>query len=349
MSGGVDSSVAAALLREQGYDVSGIMLSLWADPDAEFENRCCASKAVALARRVADRLGIPFRLLDAGDVFHHSVVQPMMDEYAAGRTPNPCLACNRSVRWDFLLRQALAGGAEFLATGHYARIGREGGSYELLRGADAQKDQSYVLSGLGQDELAHTLFPLGSMTKAAVRAEARRLNLPVAERPDSQDLCFVAGKDYRRFLRKYNPQGFVPGPIRNRRGETLGEHPGLAGYTVGQRKGLGLSSPSPLYVLAINTEANALIVGTGDELGHRELAAQDARWVAGSPPEGAFSAGVKIRYQAEEEPAEVILEGGGTVRVRFTRPLRDITPGQAAVFYQGSRCLGMVVIREGIA
>jgi tRNA-specific 2-thiouridylase len=348
MSGGVDSSVAAALLRGQGCEVSGIMLSLWADPDTEFENRCCASNAVALARRVAAQLEIPFQLLDASDAFYRSVVQPMMNAYAAGRTPNPCLECNRSVRWDFLLQRALETGADFLATGHYAQIGRDGGLYTLLRGADAQKDQSYVLSVLGQDELAHTMFPLGAMTKPEVRAEARRLRLPVAERPDSQDLCFVAGKDYRRFLRKYNPGGFVPGPIRNRRGETLGEHAGLAGYTVGQRKGLGLSSPSPLYVLAVDAETNALIVGSADELGHHELVAGDAHWVAGFPPAGSFTAGVKIRYQAVEQPAEVILEAGDTLRARFAGPLRDITPGQAAVFYQGDRCLGMAVIREAI-
>lgn len=349
MSGGVDSSVAAALLREQGYDVSGVMLSLWADPDTEFENRCCASNAVALARRVAAQLEIPFQLVNAADEFHAAVVEPMIRAYASGRTPNPCLDCNRSVRWDFMLHRILETGADFLATGHYAQIGCADNLHTLLRGADPQKDQSYVLSVLGQEQLAHTMFPLGAMTKSDVRSHARRLQLPVAERPDSQDLCFVAGKDYRRFLRKYNPGGFVPGPIRNRCGELLGEHTGLAGYTVGQRKGLGVSSPSPLYVLAINVVENTLTVGTADELGHRALIAMDARWVAGSPPAASFRADVKIRYQSVGEPAEVILDGNGGVRVLFAHPLRDITPGQAAVFYQGDLCLGMAVIREACA
>jgi tRNA-specific 2-thiouridylase len=346
MSGGVDSSVAAALLLEQGCEVTGIMLGLWADPDAEFENRCCASNSVALARRVAEQLGIPFHLIDAAELFRREVVAPMIAAYARGRTPNPCLECNRKVRWGFLLQHTQTMGAEFLATGHYARIGKTDAGFELLRGADPAKDQSYVLASLGQDDLAHTLFPLGAIPKSETRRLARNLNLPVAERPDSEDLCFVPDHDYRRFLKKYAPESFSPGPILSRRGEVLGEHEGLAGFTIGQRKRIGIASPRPLYVLEIDPARNVLIVGLAEELGHRSLLAERAAWVAGEPPASVFPSQVKIRYTSKEEPAEVTIHDGGRVQIRFEHPLRDITPGQAAVFYRGEVCLGTAIIAE---
>jgi tRNA-specific 2-thiouridylase len=346
MSGGVDSSVAAALLFEQGYDVTGMMLRLWADPDTEFENRCCASNAVALARRVAELISIPFHLVDAGELFRREVVAPMIAEYARGRTPNPCLACNRAVRWGFLMRHALELGAAYLATGHYARIRKTETGFDLLRGVDPGKDQSYVLASLGREDLARTLLPLGGMTKAEVRGQARRLRLPVAERPDSQDLCFVPGGDYRRFLKKYAPEIFRPGPILNRKGEMLGEHQGLPAYTIGQRKGIWVSSPRPLYALEIDAVRNALIVGTADELGRSGLRTERASWVRGEPPAAAFRAGVKIRYTSGEQPAEVTVGETGGVAVRFDRPQRDITPGQSAVFYQEAICLGTAAISE---
>jgi tRNA-specific 2-thiouridylase len=348
MSGGVDSSVAAALLLEQGYAVSGLMLGLWADPETEFENRCCASNAVALARRVADQLGIPFHVIDAAELFRREVVAPMIADYARGRTPNPCLRCNRAVRWGFLMQHALALGAEFLATGHYARIRCSQDRFELLRGVDPAKDQSYVLASLGPEDLARTLFPLGGMTKAEVREHARRLRLPVAERPDSQDLCFVPGGDYRRFLKKYAPGIFRPGPILNRAGETLGEHQGLPAYTIGQRKGIWVPSARPLYALAIDPARNALIVGPAEELGRRGLRAGPASWVRGEPPAGAFRAAVKIRYTSREQPAGVTVEPSGGITVQFDSPQRDITPGQSAVMYQDEICLGTAVISEVI-
>jgi tRNA-specific 2-thiouridylase len=346
MSGGVDSSTAAAILLEQGYEVVGLMLGLWADPDAEFENRCCASNAVALARRVAEQLSIPFHLIDAAELFRREVVLPMISEYARGRTPNPCLACNRTIRWGFLLRHAVSLGASCLATGHYARIRPTNAGFELLRGVDPAKDQSYVLASLGQDDLARTLLPLGAMAKSEVRERARKWNLPVADRPDSQDLCFVPDRDYRRFLKKYAPDSFTPGPILSREGKVLGEHAGLAAFTIGQRKGIGVASPRPLYVLAIDPARNALVVGPVEELGHRNLVAGGASWVSGRPPAPVFPAEVKIRYTSKEEPAEVTVGESGEVRVRFERPLRDITPGQAAVFYGGEVCLGTAVIAE---
>jgi tRNA-specific 2-thiouridylase len=240
----------------------------------------------------------------------------------------------------------MALGAEYLATGHYARIRPTPAGFELLRGIDPGKDQSYVLASLGQDDLAHTLFPLGAMTKPEVRERARGLNLPVAERPDSQDLCFVPDRDYRRFLKKYAPESFSPGPILSRRGEVLGQHSGLAGFTIGQRKGIGVGSPRPLYVLAIDPARNALIVGALEDLGRRNLIAEGAAWVAGGPPAAVFPAQVKIRYTSKEEQAEVIVQEAGLVQARFEHPLRDITPGQAAVFYQGEICLGTAIISE---
>ncbi|MBN1438058.1 MAG: tRNA 2-thiouridine(34) synthase MnmA [Anaerolineales bacterium] len=348
MSGGVDSSVAAALFRERGHDVAGVMLRLWTDPDAEFKNRCCDSNAVALARRIADQLKIPFHLIDAQEIFRREVVAPMIAEYSRGRTPNPCLACNRSIRWGFMMRHALGLGADRLATGHYARIRETGGGFELLRGIDHTKDQSYVLASLGQADLARTMFPLGGLTKAEVRTEARRYRLPAADRPDSQDLCFVSDSDYRRFLKRYAPESFTPGPILNREGQKLGEHQGLPAYTIGQRKGIRVSASAALYALEIDPARNALIVGPREALGRRVLRADTASWIRGRPPAETFHATVKIRYTSEDHPADVAVEPGGGVRVRFDHPLRDITPGQSAVFYDGELCLGAAVIAEAM-
>ncbi len=248
MSGGVDSAVAAALLVEQGVDVFGVMLRLWVE-DGRI-NRCCSPDDVAAARRTAGLLEIPFFVLDMQDRFRDEIVTFFLDGYANGGTPNPCIECNRRIRWTHLLGEARALGATHLATGHYARVEPENGKYTLLRALDHDKDQSYVLSILGQEQLGHARFPLGRLTKAEVRDYARRRSLPVAERPESQDLCFLAGQDYRDFLRTHANGGFIPGPIVGPAGEVLGQHAGLADYTIGQRKGLGIPSNTPLYVLA---------------------------------------------------------------------------------------------------
>ncbi|TLN20910.1 tRNA 2-thiouridine(34) synthase MnmA, partial [bacterium] len=248
MSGGVDSSVAAALLVSQGYPVTGVMLRLWSEPGCEDSNRCCTPDAMAQARRVAAMIGIPFYALDVQQRFRDEVVESFIEGYSAGITPNPCLVCNRQIRWGFMLNQALAMGAEFMATGHYARVEREAaGPVRLMRALDPKKDQSYVLSGLSQEQLAHSMFPLGGMEKSAVRELARKFALPVAERADSQDLCFLAGGNYREFLARVGGRDLPRGPIVNRQGKVLGEHQGLAGYTIGQRKGLGIAAPDPLY------------------------------------------------------------------------------------------------------
>ncbi len=347
MSGGVDSSVAAALLVRQEYDVVGMMLRLWSeDCGAGGTNRCCTPDQMGDARRIAEQLGIPFYALDAQEPFRRVVVEAFIAGYAAGQTPNPCLVCNRRIRFGFLLEHARALGADFLATGHYARVQRlADGSARLLRGVDAAKDQSYVLSVLTQAQLRQAMFPVGEYTKPQVRALAAEFGLPVASKHDSQDLCFLADGDYRRFLRENAPQAMRPGPILTRTGQRLGEHQGLPNYTIGQRKGLGISAPRPLYVLELDTARNALIVGTREELGRRALLATGANWLAGEPPAAPFRAEVKIRYRARPVPAQVTLLGGGAAfRVRFDAPLRDITPGQAAVLYDGEVTLGSGII-----
>jgi tRNA-uridine 2-sulfurtransferase len=345
MSGGVDSSVAAALLQQQGFDVTGMMLRLWSEPDSAESNRCCTPDSMALARRVSFRLGIPFFAVDAQDYFHRTVVKYFLDGYQKGDTPNPCLVCNRHVRWEFLLERALALGADWMATGHYARTRRTENGVELLRAVDKAKDQSYVLHVLRQSQLKHALFPLGDYSKDQVRQLARDFNLPVADRSESQDLCFLGAGDYRGFIQRHSPQVQNPGPILNRQGELLGQHQGLAFYTIGQRKGLGISSPVPLYVLDKDMGANALIVGIQEELGKRELLAADVNWISGSAPAAAFRAEVKIRYRAREAWAAVAPHEDSSAQVHFDEPVRDITPGQAAVFYDGDTCLGGGLIK----
>ncbi len=349
MSGGVDSSVAAALLVEAGYDVVGMMMRLWSDPalgGAE-HNRCCTPGQMSDARRTADMLGIPFYVLDTKDVFRQTVVQYFIDGHRDGYTPNPCLECNRHIRFDWLLRNALALDAEYLATGHYARITPdENGGWLLRRGLDADKDQSYVLSVMGQEQLRHTLFPVGEYPKSEVRKLAVELGLDVAGKKDSQDLCFLGDSDYRNFLRLHAPEVASPGPIVTKDGDLLGEHQGLANYTIGQRKGLGISFHEPLYVLAMNAINNTLVVGTRDQLGRDLLTAEHVNWVSGSPVAASFRAEVQIRYRAKPQPASIAVRDLDTMTVCFDEPQRDITPGQAAVVYQGDVCLGSGVIAK---
>jgi tRNA-specific 2-thiouridylase len=344
MSGGVDSSVAAALLKEQGYEVIGMMLRLWSEPGKEDSNRCCTPDSMAQARRVAAKLDVPFYVIDAKDVFRETVVQYFLDGYARGETPNPCLICNRQIRWTFLLDHALALGADYMATGHYARKQTAEGRNQLLRAVDRSKDQSYVLHVLDQEKLARALFPVGDYPKAEVRAIAERYGLPTASRKDSQDLCFLAGEDYRNFLQRNAAEMLQPGQILRRDGQAVGMHNGLANYTIGQRKGLGVASAVPLYVLGKNPVTNALIIGTQEELGSRELIAREVNWLSGEVPKEPFRAEVKIRYTAKEAEALVISLEGDQVRVRFDAPQRDITAGQAAVFFQGDVLLGGGII-----
>ncbi len=345
MSGGVDSSVAAALLVEQGYQVIGMMLRLWSEPGCEDQNRCCTPEAMNLARRVAAQLDIPFYAVDAKTPFRQTVVQYFLDGYTRGITPNPCLQCNRHIRWEFLLNQALSLGADYMATGHYARLQHQPGKpVRLLRGIDPKKDQSYVLSVLNQQQLSRTLLPVGGYTKTEIRQIAGRFKLPTAQVKDSQDLCFLAGNDYAGFLQRYMPESLKPGPIKNNAGEVLGQHSGLAFYTIGQRKGLGLAGPVPLYVLEKEVAGNTLIVGGAGELGRDTLTAGAVTWLSGQRPPEPLRGEVKIRYTSGFTPGLVTPLDDSHFSFRFDQPVRDITPGQAAVVFVGDEVVASGII-----
>lgn len=352
MSGGVDSSVAASLLVEQGYQCIGVMMRLWAEMGAGegSTNKCCSLESVHDARRVADELGIPFYLINVEQPFKRRVVDFFIDGYIQGVTPNPCLECNRHIRFDYLLNYARRMGADYLATGHYARLRRgDDGRVHLLKGVDQGKDQSYVLSVLGQAELNDVLFPVGDLPKTEVRRVAAARGLPVASKHDSMDLCFVFDDDYRRFLQDWATEAMRPGPIRDRHGRLYGQHAGLPGYTIGQRKGLGISGAAePLFVMELDNANNTLVVGTAAELGRSEMVVEGVNWTLdAAPPDGAQLA-CKIRYKAE--PIACTVHHGAaedSITVSLGRPLRDITPGQGAVFYDGDHCLGGGIIARG--
>lgn len=343
MSGGVDSSVAAALLQAQGYEVIGMMMRLWSEPGvgaAAPLNRCCTPDQMADARRVAGLLGIPFYVVDVQDHFRQTIVQFFIEQHEQGRTPNPCVECNRQIRFTYLLERALALDANYLATGHYARVVSTPAGYEVRQGKDGHKDQSYVLHMLTQDHLAHVLFPVGEYTKDEVRALARHYNLPVAAKSESQDLCFLGDGDYRRFLRQYSQKAARPGPIIHLDGRELGQHNGLPFYTIGQRKGLGVTIGEPIFVIGKRVAENALIVGPREALGQHSLVAHDVNWIAGEAPGGPIPAQIKIRYKAQPVPGTVTCLAHGRVRVDFQQPAFGVTAGQAAVFYDGATVLG---------
>jgi tRNA-specific 2-thiouridylase len=357
MSGGVDSSVAAALLKEQGYDVVGIMLRLWSEPvlgddEPGAENKCCSLESMADARRVAAVLDIPFYVLNVEAPFRETIVDYFYDEYAAGRTPNPCLRCNRYIRFTLLLERALALGAEYLATGHYVRVDDDPatGLRRLRRGVSEEKDQSYVLHVLTQAQLRHALFPLGEYTKPEVRRMAAERGLPVANKQESQEICFVAANDYRGFLRRYADANgrALPGsgPIMDEGGRVLGEHTGLSSYTVGQRKGLGVTAREPLHVLRLDAARNAVVVGLAAALERETFSVRQTTYTTGEEPDGPFAAQVKVRYKAAPVPAQVTPLPDGRAEVRLAQPQRAVTPAQAAVFYDGETVLGGGLIEE---
>jgi tRNA-specific 2-thiouridylase len=340
LSGGVDSSVAAALLVKEGYEVVGVTMRLWSEPGCEEENRCCTPQTRHLASQLAAQLGIPFKVLETSEAFRREVVQPFLDGYSRGDTPNPCIFCNRRLKWGYLWEYCQSINADYLATGHYARIvENDQGKLELWCGLDESKDQSYFLSLLTQDDLSHTLFPLASYTKQEVREIAHSLSLPSADQPESQDLCFLGSRDYRDFLTEYAPEAVHPGEIVSTSGQVLGEHIGLAFFTIGQRKGLPSSSQA-LYVIDKDLTGNRLVVGTQSELGLDAMAVTGVNWIAGKPPADQFTAEVKIRFKAAKTPAIVKVLETGKVLVGFSQSLRDITPGQMAVFYKGDLVLG---------
>jgi tRNA-specific 2-thiouridylase len=361
MSGGVDSSTAAALLVEEGYDVIGVMMRLWAEGgEGGITNRCCSPEAVEDARHVCQILDIPFYLINYERDFKHHVVDYFISEYASGRTPNPCLACNRHIKFGLLLRRALSLDAQYLATGHYARIRRADGRYpsacrrgelvepsghrQLLRGIDRRKDQSYALYMLGQEELAHLLFPLGDYSKDEVRAIAFERGLPVADKAESQEICFVHDNDYRRFLRTHAPEIIKPGPIVDTAERVIGQHKGLPFYTIGQREGMGIAALEALYVLELDVAHNTIVAGTRAELGRRELIAHQVSFVSGKAPASPIGITAKIRYKAVEAKATLTPVDENSVALTFVGSQRDITPGQGVVFYQGDIVLGGGII-----
>jgi tRNA-specific 2-thiouridylase len=371
MSGGVDSSTVAAILREQGRNIVGLTMQLWNQrrlPELMAEGavggRCCSLDDVYDARRVAEHLDFPYYVVNFERQFEETVVRPFVNDYLAGRTPIPCSRCNTDVKFEELLRTARQIGAERLATGHYARIRHNAATqrYELLRARDDAKDQSYFLFGLTQEQMAHTEFPLGELTKSEVRDIARRAKLPVAEKPESQEICFVPTGDYATFIEAYlHEQGSEPaeahGEIVTTTGEVIGRHSGLHRYTIGQRRGLGLAAGRPLYVLSLDTAGNRLVVGDDAELARETFEVGEVNWIPFELPAGPMDAQVKIRHR--HEPADAVIEpldasaAGGChpedaasgrrisrARVHFRSPQRAITPGQAAVFYAGDLVLG---------
>ncbi len=345
MSGGVDSSVAAALLLEQGYQVVGVTMRLWTieDPDApRLHRRCCSVEDIADAREAADVLGIPHYVLNMERHFYTWVVDPFLREYASGRTPNPCIACNQYIKFGPLLDYAEALGCQFVATGHYVRRRQEGDRFLLLKGVDPLKDQSYVLYMLGQKELARALFPVGEYTKEQVRAMARGWRLPNANKPDSADICFIPEGDYRSFVRQRMETR--PGPIVDRQGNVLGYHQGIIAYTIGQRRGLPPHGGGrPLYVVDLDPHANAVVVGPEEELYTQEAWCTALSFVEGQAPQGPILVEAKVRYRSEAVPASLEVVGRRGY-VRFLRPQRAVTPGQAIVFYQGEKVLGGGII-----
>jgi tRNA-specific 2-thiouridylase len=350
MSGGVDSSVAAALLVEQGYDVVGVTLRVWPWRDSdEPTNRfgsCCSRQTVDDARNVARALGIPYYLLNTEQEFDRTVITDFTQAYRAGRTPVPCVICNRDVKFGSLLRRAHAWEASAVATGHYARITRDeaSGQVWLWRGRDPLKDQSDFLWPLSQAQLAAARFPVGGLTKPEVRAKARALGLATADKPESQEICFVPEGDYRGFLRQRAPAMFEPGPILDTAGTRVGTHGGLANYTVGQRRGLGLAGDRPRYVADLDPERNAVVVADAAALECDRLIASQANFIGWAPPGTPVPVRAKIRHTHVPAPATVRTFGENRIEVVFDQPQRAVTPGQSVVLYDGNRVLGGAVI-----
>jgi tRNA-specific 2-thiouridylase len=344
MSGGVDSSATAALLIEQGYDVVGVTLKLWPqDCVSRAEDKCCGPQAVTDARAVCHQLGIPYYLIDEATTFQSTVIQYFANEYKAGRTPNPCVMCNQNLKFGRLLERADQLGAKFIATGHFARVSRDptSGRTLLKRGRDSRKDQSYFLFSLQQNQLARAMFPLGQKTKTDTREVARHCQLKNADKEESMEICFVPDKDYGAFLRQANLVEPHRGEVVDLRGQVLGHHQGIEFYTIGQRKGLGISSPHPLYVIQLDPTTNRVIVGDDvAALERSEFLADRCNWIGFDTPNEPFEAVVKIRYNHPGTAATVTPLPDGHAQVRLHTSQRAVTPGQAAVFYQDDLVLG---------
>lgn len=345
MSGGVDSSVAAWLLKEQGYDVIGVTMQIWQDEDRdvqEAEGGCCGLSAVEDARRVAMDLGIPYYVMNFKEEFRNNVMDYFVGEYVEGRTPNPCIACNRYVKWESLLRRSLSIGADYIATGHYAQIEQlPGGRYALKTSVTASKDQTYALYNLTQDQLAHTLMPVGSYCKDEIRAMARDRELLVAHKPDSQEICFIPDHDHAHFIEEYTGRQLPVGNFVDLQGNVLGSHKGISHYTIGQRKGLDLAMGRPVFVVEIRPGTNEVVIGEEKDVFTNILTCNKLNWMAVDGLHGKeMEVTAKIRYSHKGAPCIIREAGPDLVECRFDEPVRAVTPGQAVVFYQGDYVAG---------
>jgi tRNA-specific 2-thiouridylase len=341
MSGGVDSSVAAALLVEQGYDVVGVTMRLWTETRPEEfsgHQQCCSVEDIDDARRVAGQLGIRHYVMNFEEQFRTHVVDNFVAEYAAGRTPNPCVRCNEHIKYRALFDRLPALEAQYIATGHYARVIHDSSGHRLLRARDTAKDQSYVLYMLQQEQLGQLLLPIGELTKGEVRAHARRLGLEVADKPDSVEICFVPGNDYRAFVEQRTTA--VPGELRDAEGAVIAQHSGVTGYTIGQRKGLGIAVGEPRYVTAIDPVRNIVTVGSEEDLFAETVEIAEMRWTGGAAPLPGAPLEAKARYKAEPAAATLISAEGAHAVVRFAKRQRALTPGQAIALYCGDEVLG---------
>lgn len=349
MSGGVDSSVSAAVLMDQGYEVIGVTMQIWPDKPGDLkraEGGCCSLSAVDDARRVADLLGIRYYVINFKDVFKQKVIEYFTNEYLKGRTPNPCIACNRFVKFDAMLKKAVAMGMDYIATGHYARIAKDdaSGRYLLKKSVTAAKDQTYALYSMTQYQLSRTLFPIGGFTKERVRSLAGEIGLSVASKPDSQEICFVQDNNYARYIGENTAEEIKPGYFIDRDNNILGMHKGIIHYTVGQRKGLGIAFGRPMFVVAIRPDDNTIVLGDESELLSSELTASDLNFISIPELKENRTVTVKIRYSAKETEAVISPLNGDRVCVRFLEPQRAVTPGQSVVFYEDEAVVGGGVI-----
>ncbi|MDO5124188.1 MAG: tRNA 2-thiouridine(34) synthase MnmA [Eubacteriales bacterium] len=342
MSGGVDSSLAAKLMKDRGFECIGCTMKLYHNEDVGLERSrtCCSLDDVEDARSVAYKLGMPFYVFNFTDTFREKVISKFIESYEKGITPNPCIDCNRYMKFEKLFERAKILDCDYIVTGHYARIEERNGKFVLKKALDETKDQSYVLYSMTQEQLAHTIFPLGSMRKTEVRAIAEESGFVNADKPDSQDICFVPNGDYASVIELQTGKRSHQGNFVDKQGNVMGRHNGLIHYTIGQRKGLGIPSSEPLYVCDIRPQSNSIVLGNNDDLFSREADVSDFNWISGEVPRGEFRCKAKIRYRQPEQWATVIPKGADTVHITFNKPQRAITPGQAAVLYDGDTVLG---------